>query len=67
MKDLAAIHGHIKGPWIELGDFNYVLNKEKRLGSLVTMAGVREFRECVGKYGLQDLRFSGSFYTWNNK
>lgn len=50
-----------------LGDFNCVLNIEERLGSPMTMAEVREFRECVGKCDLQNIRYSGSYYTWNNK
>lgn len=31
------------------------------------MAEVREFKYCVEACGLQDLRSSGSYCTWNNK
>lgn len=44
-----------------------VLNVEERLGKLVTLAEIRDFRQCVGKCDLQDLKSSGAFFTWNNK
>lgn len=57
----------INGPWALMGDFNCVLNKEDRIGRPVTMAEIREFRECIAECGLQELRSSRAFFTWNNK
>ncbi|XP_019252629.1 PREDICTED: uncharacterized protein LOC109231421 [Nicotiana attenuata] len=66
-QEVRNIKNNIKGPWALMGDFNCVLNKEDRVGRPVTMAEIREFRECIGECGLQELRSSGAFYTWNNK
>ncbi|KAJ8534835.1 hypothetical protein K7X08_016563 [Anisodus acutangulus] len=50
-----------------MGDFNCVLNGDERLGRPVSEAEIREFRQCVGACSLQELKSSGSFFTWNNK
>ncbi|XP_019236789.1 PREDICTED: uncharacterized protein LOC109217016 [Nicotiana attenuata] len=31
------------------------------------MAEIRDFKECVTKCILQEMKSSGAFYTWNNK
>ncbi|KAK4713267.1 hypothetical protein R3W88_019174 [Solanum pinnatisectum] len=31
------------------------------------MVEIREVRICVGSYGLQELKFTGAFFTWCNK
>ncbi|KAM3267534.1 hypothetical protein P3S67_032290 [Capsicum chacoense] len=64
---IMSISGQMTGPWVVLGDFNCVLNKEERIGRPVTMAEIIDFKVCVGQCGLQDLRSTGSFYTWSNK
>ncbi|XP_059294688.1 uncharacterized protein LOC132047699 [Lycium ferocissimum] len=50
-----------------MGDFNNVLNGNERVGSPVTAAETKDFKRCVDICRLQDLKSSGSFYTWNNK
>lgn len=50
-----------------MGDFNCVLNNGERVGSKVMIVETRDFKSCVDHCGLQDMRSSGSFYTWNNK
>lgn len=50
-----------------MGDFNCVLRREERVGSPVTMAEIRDFRNCVDTNGLHELKSSGSFYTWSSK
>lgn len=50
-----------------MGDFNSILNKEDRIGSPVTMAEIRDFRQCVDTCCFQELKSTRAFYTWNNK
>lgn len=57
----------INGPWATVGFFSCVLHMEERIGSTITMGETIDFRTCVGMCGLKNLRFSGSFFTWNNK
>ncbi|XP_070020656.1 uncharacterized protein [Nicotiana sylvestris] len=67
MGDIKEIYEQMDEPWAIMGDFNCALHKEKRIESPITMAKIREFKECVTKYTLQDMKSSGAFYTWNNK
>ncbi|XP_060217048.1 uncharacterized protein LOC132644468 [Lycium barbarum] len=66
-QQIEGIHDKVSGAWAVMGDFNCVLNREERVGRPVTLAEVREFKQCVGKCSLHDLKSSGAFYTWNNK
>lgn len=50
-----------------MGDFNVVLNLDERIGSPVRLSEVKDFKECVEKCGLGDIKQAGRFYTWNNK
>ncbi|XP_019239635.1 PREDICTED: uncharacterized protein LOC109219618 [Nicotiana attenuata] len=50
-----------------MGDFNSILSQEDRVGSKVTYAEIKEFKECVEQCGLHELKSSGCFYTWSNK
>ncbi|KAI4299940.1 hypothetical protein L6164_033360 [Bauhinia variegata] len=57
-----------QGPWIVLGDFNYVFKAEKRIGgSYVTTQEIRDFANWTHSCGLLDLRWKGSKFSWNNK
>lgn len=51
-QEVRDIKSSINGPWALMGDFNCVLNKEDRIGRQVTMAEIREFRECIAECGL---------------
>ncbi|KAM3267567.1 hypothetical protein P3S67_032196 [Capsicum chacoense] len=64
---IMSISGQMTGPWVVLGDFNCLFNKEERIGRPVTMEEIIDFKVCVGQCGLQDLRSTGFFYTWSNK
>lgn len=66
LSDTKTIYSQIHGAWTVLGDFNYVLNREERVGSKVMLAKTRNFKRCVDHYGPQDMKSSGSFYMWNN-
>ncbi|XP_010677856.1 uncharacterized protein LOC104893447 [Beta vulgaris subsp. vulgaris] len=54
-------------PWIAIEDFNCVLNKEERFGAAMRDAEMEDFRRCVTKCGMEDIKSSGYFFTWNNK
>ncbi|XP_062075575.1 uncharacterized protein LOC133779657 [Humulus lupulus] len=54
-------------PWLALGDFNDILNKEERIGVKVKYNKSVAFRQCIERCNLEDVKFTGSFYTWNNK
>ena len=49
------------------GDFNCVMNTDERIGSQVRESEMREMKSCMLQCGLQDVKSSGNFYTWNNK
>ena len=54
-------------PWIVVGDFNDVLEQNERIGRRAHKRITGEFRECVEKCGIEDLKASGCYYTWYNK
>lgn len=66
-EDIKSIHQQIKVPWAIMGDFNCILSTEERMGSLVTMAEIKEFKKCMEECSMQGMISSGAFYTWSNK
>ncbi|KAM6563648.1 hypothetical protein CsatB_023646 [Cannabis sativa] len=54
-------------PWMVLGDFNEILFKEERVGKRVKFLAANEFMDCVEACQIEDIKYSGSYYTWNNK
>lgn len=58
---------HIVDPWILCGDFNCIMNNEERIGSQVREIEMRDMRECMTFYTMEDVKSSGNFFTWNNK
>ncbi|XP_075088621.1 uncharacterized protein LOC142170629 [Nicotiana tabacum] len=66
-QDIKEVYDQMNGPWAVLGDINCVLNMDERIGSPIALAKIKDFRKCVGECNLQDLKSSGTFYTWNNK
>ena len=66
-RDLCRFSSSIDLPWILLGDFNVVLKGEEKANGLpVTQYEVKDFQECCYETGVEDLRFTGLFYTWTN-
>ncbi|XP_062104006.1 uncharacterized protein LOC133815150 [Humulus lupulus] len=53
--------------WIVLGDFNDILSKEERIGNRVRFKSSLDFINCVGACQLEDVKYSGNFFTWSNK
>ena len=54
-------------PWISLGDFNVVLDPHEIFGGNSGRdLGAIEFSNLVNYACLQDLRYTGLFFTWSN-
>ncbi|XP_062088346.1 uncharacterized protein LOC133794920 [Humulus lupulus] len=66
-EDLKEVSAQVQGPWLLVGDFNDILFSKERVGRRSTKAPTQEFRDCVDYCQLEDLKFSGAFFTWNNK
>ncbi|XP_062079945.1 uncharacterized protein LOC133784673 [Humulus lupulus] len=65
--ELEEISMQIQGPWIVMGDFNDIMFSNERVGKRCNKSPTQDFRDCVEKCKLEDLKYSGIFYTWNNK
>uniref|UniRef100_A0A803PNA5 Reverse transcriptase domain-containing protein n=1 Tax=Cannabis sativa TaxID=3483 RepID=A0A803PNA5_CANSA len=53
-------------PWVVLGDFNDILERDERIGARVKY-NPSSFKDCIVACNLEDVKFGGSFFTWNNK
>ncbi|KAM6596623.1 hypothetical protein CsatA_007147 [Cannabis sativa] len=56
-----------KGRWCMMGDFNEILSKEERIGNRVRSSPGEEFLNCVNQCQMEDVKYSGNFFTWSNK
>ncbi|XP_048502731.1 uncharacterized protein LOC125498546 [Beta vulgaris subsp. vulgaris] len=65
--DLEMIAGNMKKAWVILGDFNCVLEREEKIGGPIRDHDMNPFRRCVTKCELEDMKYSGCYYKWNNK
>ena len=66
IKQCATSNGHL--PWICLGDFNVVLSANEVFGTGPRKdLGVDEFNALVNANCLVDLRYTGAFFSWNNR
>ena len=55
-------------PWVILGDFNVVRSvAEKAGGDLAWTSDMEDFNGCCFSAELDDLKFSGQWFTWSNK
>uniref|UniRef100_A0A803NLK2 Reverse transcriptase domain-containing protein n=1 Tax=Cannabis sativa TaxID=3483 RepID=A0A803NLK2_CANSA len=57
----------ILDPWIVMGDFNDILAKDERVGSKVRHNLATDFPNCVAYCQLEDIKYTGNFFTWCNK
>lgn len=49
-------------------DFNAVLYPIDRLGgSPISASKIKDFEDCILNLGLNELHWSGQYYTWSNK
>lgn len=54
-------------PWLVGGDFNVIMEESKKLGGLpITQQETLDFVQCMNSCSLNELRFTGSRYTWWN-
>ncbi|XP_062114807.1 uncharacterized protein LOC133827202 [Humulus lupulus] len=65
--DLVKIASGLRDAWLILGDFNDILSPEERVGKRTKSCKSSAFRDCVEGCKLEDVKFSGCFFTWNNK
>ncbi|KAL2929780.1 Isopentenyl-diphosphate delta-isomerase [Bienertia sinuspersici] len=66
-KDLDSLNNKLTGPWMIMGDFNCILNVDEKIGTAVR-AGEMEAAKCyMEACGMQDIPYSGHYYTWSNK
>ncbi|PON75625.1 Endonuclease/exonuclease/phosphatase [Parasponia andersonii] len=61
-KSLASMH--ITGPWLALGDFNFVMGAHETTGILKRQS-CEEFRAGITLCNLTDLDSQGPLYTWH--
>ncbi|KAL2905400.1 LINE-1 retrotransposable element ORF2 protein [Bienertia sinuspersici] len=66
-QDLINISSKQGGPWLLMGDFSCVIAMEERIGSIVRQREMESMRNCIGICNIQDIPYSGHFYTWSNK
>uniref|UniRef100_A0A803P9J0 Reverse transcriptase domain-containing protein n=1 Tax=Cannabis sativa TaxID=3483 RepID=A0A803P9J0_CANSA len=65
--ELEEVALKIDEPWIIMGDFNEILNANERVGKRAQSLPSQRFRDTTEKCKLANLKFSCSFFTWNNK
>uniref|UniRef100_A0A803NHH4 Reverse transcriptase domain-containing protein n=1 Tax=Cannabis sativa TaxID=3483 RepID=A0A803NHH4_CANSA len=53
--------------WMLMGDFNDILAKKERIGNRVKYQADRDFIECIEACNLEDVKYTGCFFTWSNK
>ncbi|XP_074288898.1 uncharacterized protein LOC141614042 [Silene latifolia] len=57
----------VMDPWIVLRDFNNVLHIDEKIGLPVRDIEIIPFPNTIDNCGLQDMKCTGLFFTWNNK
>ncbi|XP_060969918.1 uncharacterized protein LOC133037111 [Cannabis sativa] len=65
--DLEELGKNNKEAWLVMGDFNEILNASERVGKRAENNLSQRFRDCTEQCGLSDMKFSGNFFTCNNK
>ena len=62
-------YGHLKLPWILIGDFNETLASSEHSRSLEyrrDLTGMYQFQELVSDCSVTDLPYTGALFTWWN-
>lgn len=54
-------------PWIIAGDFNVIWFQNEKWGFHELSGYDREFVQCTKRLEIDDLAYTGYFYTWTNK
>ncbi|XP_019264805.1 PREDICTED: uncharacterized protein LOC109242395 [Nicotiana attenuata] len=66
-RDLRGLTIPSQEAWLLSGDFNNVLSSEHTIGSPVTDAEIKRFKDVIDDLQLTPLRAKGWHYTWTNK
>ncbi|XP_019259313.1 PREDICTED: uncharacterized protein LOC109237461 [Nicotiana attenuata] len=66
-RDLRGLTIPSQEAWLLSGDFNNVLSSEDRIGSPVTDAEIKRFKDVIDDLQLTLLSAKGWHYTWTNK
>ncbi|XP_012849562.1 PREDICTED: uncharacterized protein LOC105969349, partial [Erythranthe guttata] len=54
-------------PWLVMGDFNCVMSPEEKTGgNIPTNYELKDFNETVLGLGVEDIPYTGTFFTWSN-
>ena len=54
----------ISQPWLIVGDFNVILSTKDRLDRVpVTNNEIKDFGDCVRDMGVNELQWTGNYYT----
>jgi len=60
----ALLEAH-QGPWVCMGDFNFILNEEEQVGGNRGSSSATNFlRELMFEFNAVDLGYSGNKFTW---
>ncbi|KAK7255717.1 hypothetical protein RIF29_29136 [Crotalaria pallida] len=66
-KELQEIGDSMQEKWVIMGDFNCCLNVQEKAGGIpLDVQQTEDFREMVIHCQLEDMNYSGCYYTWNN-
>lgn len=66
--DIMAICRSCTGPWAVAEDFHCFANSSKKVGGApVISRDTIELRDSMHQCDLQDIKASGSFFTWSNR
>ncbi|XP_062103957.1 uncharacterized protein LOC133815089 [Humulus lupulus] len=65
--DIQELALKIDEAWMILGDYNEILHQNERVGKKTIMKPSLSLRDCMITCQMEELKYSGSFYTWKNK
>lgn len=67
-EDLEQVACNTSISWLVGSDFNVILDDSEKLGGLpVTQQEILDFAQCMNNCALNELRFTGSRFTWWNE
>jgi len=67
LNQLELVKGFVGSfPWMLAGDFKFIRRQQDRRGHGLLNCYEKDFVECIRKIEVDDLPFTGCFYTWTN-
>ncbi|XP_074298153.1 uncharacterized protein LOC141628972 [Silene latifolia] len=67
-QSIKSYHLQLNSPWLLCGDFNAIMERNERIGSLRSQIfELRPMADAIRDCQLTDMKARGAFYTWNNK